>query len=550
VLVRLAVALLGFKTLRHDVLEAKIKRKERAIPHGIKIPCFLAQESMNNKNKLREIPSINALLQSEEGKRLIDEYSHEVVAEAFREGTLQLRLNQGELPKEKWEIQKELLDMARDILIEKFAPSLKRTINGTGTIIHTNLGRAKLSPAVKEALLEGAFSFSNLEYDVQEGGRGSRYQHLEEMLCDLTGAEAALVVNNNAAAVLLVLNTIAKGKEVIVSRGELVEIGGSFRIPEIIELSGCKLKEVGTTNKTHKFDYERAISDETAAILKVHNSNYKISGFTCDVSIKDISSLLRGCLGEKHTSKLVEKEQLNDLRKEEQSIKKNEDSISLKEDETCDMEIPIIHDMGSGMLIDLEKYGLPYEMTVMDSLKSGADIVTFSGDKVLGGPQGGIIVGKKKYIEAMKKNQLTRTLRVDKMTIATLEATLRLYYDEVEALVHIPTLKMLTITLEELEEKAKKLAGLLSGLQENLVIEVTDTYSQVGGGAYPGEEIKSKGLALSSHKISANQLSERLRKAPIPIIAKIRNERCELDVRTIEESEFDIIADALDDIFA
>jgi L-seryl-tRNA(Ser) seleniumtransferase len=216
--------------------------------------------------------------------------------------------------------------------------------------------------------------------------------------------------------------------------------------------------------------------------------------------------------------------------------------------------------MGSGMLIDLEKYGLPYEMTVMDSLKSGADIVTFSGDKVLGGPQGGIIVGKKKYIEAMKKNQLTRTLRVDKMTIATLEATLRLYYDEAEALVHIPTLKMLAMTLDELEEKAMKLAELLSGLQkkaknltglqENIVIEVIDTYSQVGGGAYPGEEIKSKGLALSSHKISANQLSEGLRKAPIPIIAKIRNERCELDVRTIEESEFGIIVDTLDDIFA
>jgi L-seryl-tRNA(Ser) seleniumtransferase len=470
---------------------------------------------MKSINILREIPSINTLLMSDEGKRLIDEYSHEVVAEAFREGTLQLRLNRDELPKEKWEIQKELQDMAREILKEKFALSLKRTINGTGTIIHTNLGRAKLSPVVREALLEAAFSFSNLEYDVQEGSRGSRYRHLEEMLCELTGAEAALVVNNNAAAVLLVLDTMAKGKEVIVSRGELVEIGGSFRIPEIMELSGCKLKEVGTTNKTHEFDYKRAISDETAAILKVHNSNYIISGFTSNVTIEELSQMLSNI-----------------------------------DNEAYDREIPIIHDMGSGMLIDLEKYGLPYEMTVMDSIKSGADIVTFSGDKVLGGPQGGIIVGKKKYIEAMKKNQLTRTLRVDKMTIAVLEATLRLYYDENEALVHVPTLKMLTMTLDELEEKAIKLAGKLSGLQEHLVIDVIDTFSQVGGGAYPGEEIKSKGLALSSGALSANQLSDGLRKAPIPVIVKIRNDRCELDVRTIEESEFDIIAETLAEIYS
>ena len=469
---------------------------------------------------LRGIPSVNVMLQSKQGKDLVEEYSHDVVVEAIRGGIErfrqeQLATEQVNLPMSKEEIQERVLKMARETLEEKFAPSLKKTINGTGTIIHTNLGRAKLSLAVKKALFDAAFSFSNLEYDLQVGNRGSRYQHLEETLCDLTGAEGALVVNNNAAAIMLVLDTVAKGKEVIVSRGELVEIGGSFRVPEIIELSGCKLKEVGTTNKTHAYDYEKAIGEETGAILKVHCSNYKIMGFAKSVSLEELSRIA-GRNGET------------------EPIKANHNSA-----------VPLIHDMGSGMLINLEKYGLPYEITVKDSLKEGADIVTFSGDKVLGGPQAGIIVGKKKYIDAIKKNQLTRTLRVEKMTIATLEATLRLYYDEQQALREIPTLKMLVITLDELEKKAQALAEQLVGLKEKLEVEVIDTTSQVGGGAYPGEEIPSKGIALSSDTMSANQLSEGLRKSPIPIITKIRNQKCELDVRTIEESEFSTIFEAL-----
>ena len=478
-----------------------------------------------NKKILREIPSVNVILQSEQGKNLIEDYSHEVVVEAIRVGIEKFREEQSATeqvnsPYKKEDIQKKLLGMARETLEEKFAPSLRKTINGTGTIIHTNLGRAKLSPAVKGALYDAAFSFSNLEYDLQVGNRGSRYQHLEETVCNLTGAEAALVVNNNAAAIMLVLDTVAKGKEVIVSRGELVEIGGSFRVPEIIELSGCKLKEVGTTNKTHKHDYENVIEEETGAILKVHCSNYKIMGFTKSVSIEELSEIARGN-GE--TEPIIA---------------------------THNRAIPLIHDMGSGMLINLERYGLPYEMTVKDSLEKGADIVTFSGDKVLGGPQAGIIVGKKKYIGAIKKNQLTRTLRVEKMTIATLEATLRLYYDEQEAIKQIPTLKMLVMSLDELEKKAQTLAEQLAGLQEKLEVEVIDTSSQVGGGAYPGEEIPSKGVALSSDTISSNQLSEMLRKAPVPIIAKIRNQKCELDVRTIEESEFDIIVKTLVDMLS
>jgi len=517
---------------------------------------------------------VNLLLQSEEGKNLIDKYSHEVVVEAIRKSIEdfrqeqeqrikeeELHLSEGQklhrlegqelhrfegqelhrskeqegLTREKEKVQKCLLKRAGYILEEKFAPSLKRTINGTGTIIHTNLGRAKLSPTVKDALFDAAFSFSNLEYNLHEGCRGSRYQHLEEVLCELTGAEAALVVNNNAAAIMLVLDTLAKRKEVIVSRGELVEIGGSFRVPEIIELSGCKLKEVGTTNKTHRYDYERAIGEETGAILKVHSSNYKITGFTKSVPIEELSTISINN-GE------LEKAQSEGHREEFTPCKEKGEGI-------CDKSIPLIYDMGSGMIINLEKYGLPYEMTVRDSLDKGADVVTFSSDKVLGGPQGGIIVGKKKYIEAMKKNQLTRTLRVEKMTIATLEATLRLYYHEQQAVEAIPTLKMLVATGDELEKKAKNLAKQLAGVDEKLMVEVIDTYSQVGGGAYPGEEIKSKGVALSSQRRTANQLSEELRKASVPIISKIRNGRCELDVRTLEAYEFPEIAHTLAVIF-
>ena len=536
---------------------------------------------MDNKEYLKEIPSVNLLLQSEQGKSLIDRYSHEVVVEAIRESIDRFRQKQVQRAKEynrlieadqadqavkaykeekiykadqvykadsvekegKKDIQEYILNAAQEMIEEKFAPSLKRTINGTGTIIHTNLGRAKLSPATKEALLDAAFSFSNLEYDIHEGSRGSRYQHLEDMLCELTGAQGALVVNNNAAAIMLVLDTMAKGKEVIVSRGELVEIGGSFRVPEIIELSGCKLKEVGTTNKTHKVDYERALGEETGAILKVHCSNYKITGFTESVSINGLSGVLCN-----HNDVNSDDGAGSDNSEGDDATSNDVHGYSEVNFSVCNNEIPIIYDMGSGMLINLEKYGLPYEMTVKDSLEQGADIVTFSSDKVLGGPQGGIIVGKKKYIDAIKKNQLTRTLRVEKMTIATLEATLRLYYDEQQALKEIPTLKMLVTPLEELEKKAKDLANQLLGLEEKLTVEIIDTTSQVGGGAYPGEEIKSKGVALSSDLLSANQLSERLRKASVPIISKIRNQKCELDVRTLEESEFAQIVHTLTEI--
>jgi len=457
---------------------------------------------MGNNDRFKNIPSVNVLLQSEEGGRLVSDFAREAVVEATRRAIEAYR--KGEFSDDSHE---SFLQVARELLEVKFAPSLKETINATGTVIHTNLGRAKLSPMVKDALDQAAFSFSNLEYDLESGGRGSRYQHLESVICDLTGAEAALVVNNNAAAVMLALSALAKGGEVIVSRGELVEIGGSFRIPEIIELSGCRLKEVGTTNKTHARDYENAIvPEETAGILKVHTSNYKVLGFTKSIDIPELADL-----AQKH-------------------------------------DLPLIHDMGSGMLIDLQKYGYPFEWTVQASLAAGADVVTFSGDKVLGGPQAGIIVGKKTYIDAMKKHQLTRALRVDKMTMATLEATLRLYYDEEQAIANIPTLKMLTTTIEALQEKAQQLAGKLKPLAHKITIEIVDSASQVGGGSYPGEEIPSKAVAISPHNMSINQLVESLRQAPIPIVAKIRNDKCELDMRTLAGWEYEAIAHTLADI--
>ena len=455
-----------------------------------------------DKRLFSKIPAVNTLLQSDKGAALVAAFSHTVVVEAIRVTMERFRAGEFSVCDES-ELHDTLLAKSREFLVAKFSPSLKKCINGTGTIIHTNLGRAKLSPLVKAELIDAAFANTNLEYDLASGSRGSRYQHLETTLCELTGSEAALVVNNNAAAVMLALATLAKDRAVIVSRGELVEIGGSFRIPEIIKLSGCYLHEVGTTNKTHVHDYLNGLHAQPAAILKVHTSNYKISGFTKDVGISELATI------------------------------------------STENNLPLIHDIGSGMLIDLEKFGLPYEMTVQESLKLGADVVTFSGDKVLGGPQAGMIVGKKKYIDAMKKNQLTRALRVDKMTIAALEATLRLYYDEDKALSEIPTLAMLTLDINELTQKAGVLARQLADLNDKATICVVDSQSQVGGGAYPSEEVASIAVAISPRLMSVNELVEKLRQASIPIICKIRNERCELDVRTIDWNEFEIIADAL-----
>lgn len=382
-------------------------------------------------------------------------------------------------------------------------PSLKRVINGTGTVIHTNLGRSLLPASVKEALIDAAFSYNNLEYDIESGQRGSRYVHLENTVKELTGAEDVLVVNNNAAAVMLALSTMVKGREAIISRGELVEIGGSFRIPEVLKLSGGILKEVGTTNKTHLYDYEDAITEETGLLLKVHTSNYRVMGFTEAVS----------------TAQLVELGQAHD--------------------------IPVLEDLGSGLFVDLSKFGLTYEPTVQDTLAQGADVVTFSGDKLLGGPQAGIIVGRKEYIAKMKKNQLTRTLRVDKMTIAALEASLRLYLDEERAMAEIPTLNMLTLSGEELTGRAENLYQELKAQVSNATLDIVDSESQVGGGSLPQELLPSKAVTIVPTDISLNELERRMRTGKYHVIGMIHRDRYEIDVRTLLEGDMMKVVEAV-----
>jgi L-seryl-tRNA(Ser) seleniumtransferase len=353
-------------------------------------------------------------------------------------------------------------------------------------------------------VLNTSCGYNNLEYDLEKGERGSRYSHVEEIIKKITGAEAALVVNNNAAAVMLALSTLAKGKEAIVSRGQLVEIGGSFRVPAVMELSGAQLVEVGTTNRTHLYDYENAINDNTGVILKVHQSNYKILGFTEEV---ELPSLIE--LGNK-------------------------------------FKIPVMEDIGSGVFIDFSKYGLSYEPTVQKSIIYGVDIITFSGDKMLGGPQAGIIAGKKIYIDLMKKNQLTRALRIDKMTLAALEATLKLYLNESTALEKIPTLKMLISDEITLKKNASKLSRMLkSKLKNNVSIEVKEDFSQVGGGSMPLENLKTYVVAIRPDKISLDKLDYRLRTHDSPIAARIFKDRMLFDVRTIFENEYKIIVDTL-----
>ena len=382
--------------------------------------------------------------------------------------------------------------------------SLRRVINATGTILHTNLGRSLLSEKIKENIESVAFNYSNLEFDIDNKKRGSRYVHLIDIIKKLTGAEDVLVVNNNAAAVLLTLNTLVKDQEIIVSRGELVEIGGAFRIPEIIKLSGGVPVEVGTTNKTHLKDYENAISEETGALLKVHTSNYKILGFTESVSNEEISYLAR------------------------------------------ENELVSINDLGSGQFVDFSKFGLPYEPTVKEILDSGIDIVTFSGDKLLGGPQAGIIVGKKKYIEKMKKNQLTRALRVDKMTLASLEATLKLYLDEKDALEHIPTLHMISLSKERLFGKADVLKTKLSDLDFDIRIE--EDKAEVGGGSYPASYLESVAVKLTHRKLHATEIERKLLEVEIPIITRIKDNSIILDMRTLRTREFDIVKAALEEV--
>lgn len=461
-----------------------------------------------NNNLFSLIPKVDELLEDKSIKELLNQMPRILVVDSIREEIEILRKEIRYKYIDESQVHERNLSLPK--LIKKRAErknsyKLKKVINGTGVVIHTNIGRSLIGDEVMENIVEIATNYSNLEYNLEKGERGLRYDHLEDIIIEITGAESAMVVNNNAAAVLLVLSTIAKDREVIVSRGELIEIGGSFRIPDVMEQSGAKLISVGTTNKTHIWDYENAISEETSALLKVHTSNYRILGFTSSVSGEELFTL---------------------------SQKYN---------------IPLIEDLGSGVLIDLSKYGLEYEPTVQDSINNGVDVVTFSGDKLLGGPQAGIIVGKKKYIDAMKRHPLTRAFRIDKFTISALEATLKLYLDEQEAIKKIPTLRMLTIEKNELENKAKRLYNrLIENVEsKNCHIEIVDDYSEVGGGSLPLEKMDTKCIRIELENLSITELESYLRSYKIPIITRVYKDKIYIDLRTVKEDEFDIIVDGV-----
>ena len=401
-----------------------------------------------------------------------------------------------EMPKEKDWNELFMLEIA-----QKNDNNLKQVINATGVVVHTNLGRSVLSDKAAQAVARAAASYSNLELNLSSGKRGSRYSLVEEILCDIIGCEAALVVNNNAAAVLIVLDTLAKGKEIIVSRGQLVEIGGSFRIPDVLEKSGAKLVEIGTTNRTHLADYQKAITDETAILLKVHSSNFRVIGFTSEVAAEELVGLAH-----KHS-------------------------------------IVAVEDLGSGCLVDLSRFGLASEPTVQEVVRAGVDVVTFSGDKLLGGPQAGIIVGKSEIIQKIKANPLNRALRIDKFTLAALEATLREYYTLEEALAHIPTLTMLTVAADVVKKRAQKLKNRIQGpLQENCAVEIVATESKVGGGAMPEYTLPSWAVALLPKNCSPNTLEQDMRHFQPPVIGRIDNDRLLLDMRTVFDSQIPQLA--------
>ncbi|KUO70080.1 MAG: L-seryl-tRNA(Sec) selenium transferase [Desulfosporosinus sp. BRH_c37] len=370
--------------------------------------------------------------------------------------------------------------------------SLRRVINGTGVVLHTNCGRALLAPEVARFVAEHAEMYSNLELNIETGERGSRYVHVEELLCHLTGAEAALVVNNNAAAVLLMMNTFAQGKEVIVSRGELVEVGGSFRIPEVLKAGGAKLIEVGTTNKTWLRDYEAAIGPETAVLLKVHSSNYRVEGFTHSVS----------------GTELVE---LGETR-----------------------GLPVMEDLGSGSFFDGTNLGFPLEPTIQQTVKAGLSLVSFSGDKLLGGPQAGIIVGKEAFVQRLRANQLTRALRVDKLTLAALEGTLLLYKNG--GLEEIPVWRMLSLPIESLKSAASELVGALHS-NPAISVELKEDFSQVGGGAWPTVDLPTWVCAIRPKQGSVVELEKFLRLGPVAILTRIHKDRVLIDGRTLLEGD-------------
>jgi L-seryl-tRNA(Ser) seleniumtransferase len=441
----------------------------------------------------RDLPSVSALLESAGVRALLEHHPRRVVLEAVRSAVNAAR-DQGDAQRteEQW------LASIASAVQSASQPSLRRVINATGVVLHTNLGRAPLAKSAVQAIADIAAGFSNLEYDLNTGERGSRYSHCVSLLRQLTGAEDALVVNNCAAAMVLSLNALAQRKEVIVSRGELVEIGGSFRIPDIMARAGAKLVEVGTTNRTHDDDYRRAISPRTAAIVKVHRSNFAIEGFTSDVSVDRLAFI------------------------------------------AAEHGLPVIHDLGSGLMVSLDEYGLSGEPTAKMALESGASMVLMSGDKLLGGPQAGIILGAANLIARLRKNPLVRAMRVDKLTLSALEATLRLYLEPERALREIPVLSMLSATAMEIAARAEAVAAKLRAA--GVDARVVESTASVGGGAFPTAAIPSRAIALSRN---AQNAETSLRRGDPAVIGRMSDGDLLLDLRSVLPHEDEILSQAI-----
>jgi L-seryl-tRNA(Ser) seleniumtransferase len=444
---------------------------------------------------LRTIPKIDEILAHSDWQKLVKNCPEEIAKDGLREYFDELRIGIkagkiGAIP-----AIGVIVDETRKKVIAMITPTLRRVINGTGVIIHTNLGRSLLAQTAIDAVVKAASHYSNLEYDLKKGTRGDRYEHCMSILKKLTGAENALVVNNNAGAVFLILNTLAEGKEVIISRGELIEIGGSFRIPEVMKKSGATLREVGTTNRTYIADYERAVNENTGLIMKAHTSNYRIRGFTHEPGIEELVALGKKC------------------------------------------NIPTFYDAGSGLLYSVKAAGILDEPLISQEVAKGLDIVSFSGDKLLGAPQSGIIVGEKTVIDAMKKNPMARALRPDKFTLAGLESTLLLYLDMERAKEEIPTLRMIHENPNTLKARAQRLLRQLKMRCSNMTLSVAEIYSEVGGGSLPDVVIPSYGILIKPHTMSLENLEERLRNLEVPIIGRIEKETLILDMRTILKEE-------------
>ena len=462
---------------------------------------------------LRSLPKIDEVLMDEGISDLMERIPRETVVDAVRDSveTIRADILAGKITEPSEMKLDTIIDRINHTANKMDIKSLRPVINATGVVLHTNLGRANLSDKAVEQVVSAARSYSTLEYDPEKGTRGSRHIHVENIIKKITGAEAAMAVNNNAAATMLVMAAVGRGREMIVSRGELVEIGGSFRIPDIMKESGSVLVEVGTTNKTRISDYESHINENTAALLKVHTSNYRVIGFTEDVSVRELREL-----GDKYG-------------------------------------LPVIYDMGSGLMTDLSEWGI-HEPVVRDGLKDGADLILFSGDKLLGGPQAGIIAGKKELIDKIKSHPLARVVRVDKMTIAALEATLSEYGDRDRALSEIPVLRMLTKSRDELQAECLLLKGMLDEIGDPedgnpaYTIRIMDDDGVVGGGSAPDSRLQNVVLAIDHRTLSPDSIEEALRKGEPPVIARIKNDSVIIDVRTVDRSGYEIIAERFREI--